>query len=66
MTTKKIEWPANWNPQEGWPEDKAAMVDGRTWAETDAELTKQGTPLEEICRALGKPEASGDEHDLDE
>jgi hypothetical protein len=49
-----VQWPADWNPEEGWPE----VGDGRTpdgtrsWAEIDAVLREHGTSLEEVAGKL--------------
>lgn len=55
--TKTIKWPKDWSADEGWPDANSNMrtADGRTWRDFDEELKRQGSSLEKVMRALGKP-----------
>jgi hypothetical protein len=50
-----IEWPTDWNPDEGWPAvGSARSPDGRMWAEIDAELKAHGSSLaDRVARMNG-------------
>jgi hypothetical protein len=50
-----IEWPTDWNPDEGWPDTGLARSpDGRTWGELDAALKAHGSSLaERVARMKG-------------
>jgi hypothetical protein len=49
-----IRWPAEWDPEEGWPEVGDGLTpDGtRTWAEVDRILREHGTSLEDVVAKL--------------
>lgn len=45
--TGKINWPAHWDPKEGWPtrDTPGRAPNGMTWAEIDDALKRQGSSL---------------------